>query len=291
MTATRPDNDALILDISIALFVPLVYGLLLPRGIRALSPESGGVIGCLVPFLVTLYLGRVYARYTAHNAAGGLVFYSLQIVIITVSVIPMVILDDYGLFPRAWFGKNPLFLFLPPLVFGMSGVLAGFRREHLKEWRPALLPMLAVTGLLALFIALGYLLDGKHGPAGLVLAGSAAVLFVPMLLVRLAARLFPHDRHGRVSAALARIGGDCLLPLCFTAALLFWNELQLLQLLHEQGPHPSLLRALLASIASGMIPLRLTVALIPPRTRYTLPGAAVSLTIFVISSWLWLRGM
>lgn len=293
----RINPDELVFDLVLVLFVPLVYGLFLPDGMRSLTrlPQAAAVaVSCLVPFLVSLCLGRLYARYRERGPASGLLKLTAILTVSGSFLIPMAALASWDLIPRAWYRNELSLLFMIPALFGLAGVLAGFTPEHRREIKSALyLPWIAV-----LAFGSGWVLqlasEEKTAEAIALAGGATALLVVPLLLRKLAVRLFPPEApRPPLMARLARAWQRVLFPGIFALALILWHEILILGIIRAaqlEKTTPDFAMALRSCLLSGIIPLRLLLALTPPRTRFHLWSAAVVLVAFILTTYGMLQG-
>lgn len=288
----RINPEELVFDLVLALFVPVVYGLFLPGGMRGLTqlPQEAAVaLACLVPFCITLYLGTLYARYRERGPASALLKLTAILAVTGSFLIPIAALASYDLVPRAWYRSDPALLFLIPALAGLAGALAGFTPEHRCEIKTALyLPWIAVI-CFGPIKALEQMSEGRVDAGILMLAGGTALLLLPLLLRKLFARLFPPDavRSPLVTRA-TRMWHQLLFPGLFALALVLWHEILILGIIRAaeiDRTTPDFGTALRACFLSGIIPLRLLVALAPPRTRFHLWSAAIVLVAFIITTY------
>lgn len=279
--------DELVLDIGIALSIPVVYSVLLPQGPRALailSPE--GVLGVIafVTFFAALFTARLYARFAAEGMEGGLVKTVVFLAVTGVYLIAIILLAAYNKVPAAWAKREMrMLVVLLPAAFTVSGIMYGLNQDDYEDIRYTLyipLVMLFVLTPILLLDAFG------SGPAPLALGlpGGLVLLFLPPVLLRKPlARWEPATPLVRGSLWAGRM---VLLPLVTSLALVLWQELTLLGMVKAAVNNKTVLSdtgALLSCFFGGIIPLRLLAAFTPPVRWTNLVAGAAVMVLYVMA--------
>lgn len=281
------NTEELVMDITIALFIPVIYHYLMPQGPRTLlllTPATALVFAGMVSFVISIYLGHLYNRLGDHGCNNGLVRFIFFLAVTGVFMGPIIMLAANKLIPSSWVKQGySMFNYMVPAGASLAGLMIGFRPEYKEEVKFCFYVPGTVFVAVFPFTLINLFSAGQADTAFLTILITAFIFIVPLVLKKKLSNVF--SRQVFQKKAL-RLSATILVTLLFAAALILWQESTLLGMVKAAINNKTTLSnsgVFWSLVAGGIIPIRLLASFTPP-VRWANLGVTAVVFYFYIDS-------